>query len=200
MKKSYETLEELLIELDLNPRSRVDVLKKTGKKINTNNYFVVTDDGHCHLFDKDGKLDDISKITTIYESYIRKDIKKIIIPNYVMSIGNYAFEGCSGLTSVTIPDGVTSIGDWAFYGCSGLTNATIPNSVTKIGNCTFLGCNSLTRLTIPASVTSIGMFAFICCSSLRNIVFEGKTMKQVKAMMNYPFGIEDESIVNSMLS
>ena len=35
----------------------------------------------------------------------------------VTSIGNGAFEGCRGLTSVTIPNSVTSIGSSAFYGC-----------------------------------------------------------------------------------
>ena len=55
----------------------------------------------------------------------------------VTSIGDYAFYGCSGLTSVTIPESVTSIGDYAFRGCSGLTSIEIPNSVTKIGDYTF---------------------------------------------------------------
>ncbi len=45
---------------------------------------------------------------------------KVIIPSEidglpVTSIGEWAFCGCSGLTSVTIPDSVTSIGEWAFY-------------------------------------------------------------------------------------
>ena len=46
----------------------------------------------------------------------------INIPESVTSIGNYAFEDCSGLTSVTIGDSVTSIGSDAFSGCSGLTS------------------------------------------------------------------------------
>ena len=59
----------------------------------------------------------------------------------VTSIGDDAFRGCSGLTSVTIGNSVTSIGDGAFFGCSGLTSVTIPNSVTSIGDRAFYGCN-----------------------------------------------------------
>ena len=61
-------------------------------------------------------------------------------PYPVTSIGDGAFRGCWGLTSVTIPNSVTSIGGSAFYGCSGLTSVTIPNSVTSIGNFAFSLC------------------------------------------------------------
>ena len=82
-----------------------------------------------------------------------------IIPNSVTSIGNYAFYGCFGLTSITIPNGVTSIGKGAFYGCKSLTSFTIPNSVTSIGDWAFIKCFRLTSVTVP-SHTEIADNAF----------------------------------------
>ena len=69
-----------------------------------------------------------------------------VIPNTVTSIGEQAFSGCRGLTSVTIPNSVTSIGRQAFSGCSGLTSVTIPNSVTSIGEYAFSACRGLTEI------------------------------------------------------
>ncbi len=96
-------------------------------------------------------------------------LTSVTIPNSVTSIGYGAFGDCLGLTSVTIPNSVTSIGNEAFYGCFGLTSVTIPNSVTSIGNYAFYNCNSLTSVTIPNSVTSIGEYAFYQCSSLTSV-------------------------------
>ena len=72
--------------------------------------------------------------------------KNTMIPNTVTSIGDYAFEVCSGLTSIDIPNSVTSIGYSAFSSCNGLTSVTIPNSVTEIGKRAFWGCYNLTNL------------------------------------------------------
>ncbi len=88
----------------------------------------------------------------------------------VTSIGDWAFEDCTGLTSVTIPDSVTSIGDWAFEDCTGLTSVTIPDSVKSIGNYAFLSCTGLTSVIIPDSVTSIGSWTFSYCTGLTNVM------------------------------
>ncbi len=96
-------------------------------------------------------------------------IIEYIIGDSVTTIGEYAFYGCSGLTSVTIPNSVTTIGYGAFAYCQGLTSVFIGNSVTTIGDVAFNGCSSLISITIPNSVTTIGDVAFNGCSSLISI-------------------------------
>ena len=101
-----------------------------------------------------------------------------VYTSYNDKLGDYAFYGCSGLTSLTIPSSVTSIGNEAFHGCCGLTSLVIPSGVTSIGDEAFSGCSGLTSLTIPSSVTSIGNYAFEGCSGLTSIyVYLEKTPK-----------------------
>ena len=71
--------------------------------------------------------------------------------------------------------GLTNIGNSAFLGCTGLTSITIPNSVTSIGKRAFMLCRALTSITIPNSVTSIGNYAFYQCSSLTSVTVEMET-------------------------
>ena len=99
--------------------------------------------------------------------------KNTDIPDSVTSIGEGAFRGCTGLTSITIPDSVTDIGISAFEGCTGLTSITIPDSVTSIGGVAFYDCTGLTSITVPDSVTSIGDGAFAYCTGLTSVCFMG---------------------------
>lgn len=76
-----------------------------------------------------------------------------------------------------------------------ITNCIITNSVTRINASAFDFCESLKEIIIPDSVTYVGSNVFFGCTSLKEVIFKGKTLKQVKQMDNYPFGIEDESII-----
>ena len=98
-----------------------------------------------------------------------EEIKNLVIPNSVTNIGEYAFYGCSSLTSIAIPNSVTSIGNSAFHGCSSLTSVSIPKSVTNIGNKAFYLCYGLNSITIPEMVECIGSEAFYDCSSLTSV-------------------------------
>ena len=85
------------------------------------------------------------------------------------SIGDVAFCGCYGLTSVTIPNSVTSIGSFSFYDCSGLTSVTIPNSVTSIGGGAFYECSGLTSINIGSGVKEIDYQTFANCPELTDV-------------------------------
>ncbi len=114
----------------------------------------------------------LNKCNAIIETSSNKLIlgcKNTTIPDGVTTIGDYAFSGCSGLTSITIPNSVTSIGFETFDGCSSLTSITIPNSVISIGNVAFRNCTNLISLNIPSSVNLIGSDAFFDCRSLTEI-------------------------------
>ena len=126
--------------------------------------------------------------------------KNTAILNSVTSIGDDAFWGCSGLTSVTIPNSVTSIGDGAFSYCSGLTSVTIPSSVTSIRDYAFSYCRGLTSVTIPNSVTIIEDHAFYYCSDLTSVTIpDGVTSIENQAFDNCS-GLTSVTIGNSVKS
>ena len=102
-------------------------------------------------------------------AYNNSKIKKIVIEDGVTSIGKYAFDSCSNLTSITIPGNVKSIGECAFYYCNNLTDVTLQDGVKSIGDSAFIWCNNLTNIVLPNSITSIEFYAFKDCTSLTSI-------------------------------
>lgn len=111
--------------------------------------------------------------------YIGKD-SEVTIPNSVTVIGEWAFEGCTSLTSITIPDSVTKIENWAFSMCKGLTSITIPDSVTKIGDSAFWSCEGLKSVTIPDSVTEMGVYVFGGCVNLTEINASSSVVEDIR--------------------
>lgn len=96
-------------------------------------------------------------------------LTSIDLPPSLNSLGSYAFSGCTGLTHVNIPR-ITSIGDYAFYYCTGLQSVNISYGLERIGSNMFYSCYNLNSLTISASVNRIGFRAFLGCYKLKKIV------------------------------
>ncbi|MCD8296154.1 MAG: leucine-rich repeat domain-containing protein, partial [Prevotella sp.] len=97
--------------------------------------------------------------------------------------GNYAFYGCSSLSSVTLEEGLTSIGSYAFYQCSGLTEVTIPSTITEIKHDAFSGCSSLESLTWNAEICyNIGDDAFSNCEDLTTLTIGEDVTKIPQAL------------------
>lgn len=104
----------------------------------------------------------------------------------VTRIGEQAFFGKSGMTSLTIPKSVGSIGERAFYGCTGLTGITVdPLNSSFVGLEGVLFDKGLTLLRqypegkagsymIPHGVTTIGADAFADCTGLTGLYFRGQ--------------------------
>ena len=68
-----------------------------------------------------------------------QNLKNVILPDSVKSIGNGAFSGCSALTSVTIGENVKSIDAYAFFNCLSLKSVKLSDTITEIGDSAF-GC------------------------------------------------------------
>lgn len=116
----------------------------------------------------DGVL--FNKNQTILITYPQgKEQSSYVIPISVTTIGDWAFDACSALNSITIPTSVTTIGEQVFSNCDGLISIEIPTSVTTIGDRAFYSCNGLSSIKIPSSVTNIGENAFYYCSVLESI-------------------------------
>ena len=72
-----------------------------------------------------------------------RDKVRIDISDGVTALGNYAFQYCTNLVSVSMPETVQSIGSGSFVGCSKLSGLTIPGSVQTLPTAAFNGCDVL---------------------------------------------------------
>ena len=134
-------------------------------------------DGIYYNLDSEAKTAEVTSRPNQYKGdvAIPESITYDDVVYSVTYIGQYAFSGCSGMTSITIPNSVTYIGSYAFHGCNGLTSVTIPNSVTFIDEYVFYECSGLTSVTIPNSVILIEQGAFLGCSGLTSVTIGSGT-------------------------
>jgi|GEM_PF-3788278 len=118
--------------------------------------FTVDPDNASYIFE-DGVL--YSKDKTLLHSCITNHSAEFIVPDSVTQIGDYAFDGCSNLTSVMIPDSVTSIGYGAFYGCNALTDVYFDGTEDEWGRIEIDSYNvSLNNTTIHFNDGSANVF------------------------------------------
>ena len=94
------------------------------------------------------------------------------IPATVKHIANSAFENCYNFSLVTLPASLLSVGNYAFAYCSGISgNLTLPSTLSKIGDGAFYGCYRITgAVTIPAGLTDMGYYCFLESNNIKSIV------------------------------
>ncbi len=123
-------------------------------------------------------------------------LESISIPDYVIAIEAYAFEGveslaavsfgeesalvsigtrafadCANLRSIAIPDGVSVITEECFKNCSTLASVSFGDGslLSEISSGAFESCLFLESFTVPKSVVAIGDSAFANCFTLREV-------------------------------
>lgn len=98
----------------------------------------------------------------------RDDIRRVIIPQTVYSIGPEAFSECPALEEVIFPDSFLHISAAAFLNCASLSRVILSKNLQSINEGAFLGCAALKQLALPQTLEFIGEMAF-WCSGLEEI-------------------------------
>lgn len=97
-----------------------------------------------------------------------------VIPETVVSIGDYAFAYRKNLSEIAIPSSVTAIGSYAFADCENLKTIEVSESVKSIQSCVFESCVSLTKA-IWRTLVSVPDSAFEGCSALTDVKLSSVT-------------------------
>lgn len=99
-------------------------------------------------------------------------IQAVNIPEGYQSIGLSAFEGFTGLTSITIPGSLEVLSSYSFEGCTALQTvnfAADTASKLAINLKSFKDCASLQQITLPKRLSSMNAAVFAGCTALQKI-------------------------------
>lgn len=118
---------------------------------------------------------------------------EVVIADGIRTLGDYAFSGNPGITSVTIPDSVTSIGEGCFSHCTALAQVHLPTHLQAIGEKVFYGCSALSCINWPESLTFIGQSAFRQ-TALTSLTFAGSHLTYIGSFCF--FGCEQLESIN----
>ena len=140
----------------------------------------ITEIGHCAFLGK-----------YRYATKLMSELRTVVLPDSLETIGNYAFANCNNLkkvimgdnlkkigeyafyktavSSINFSDGLETISDYAFYG-AGVSKLVLPETLKTIGDYAFYG-TKVKNVYIPESVTELSSGAFDGCNSLKKITF-----------------------------
>lgn len=132
----------------LNSRDHID--KSVFEKLHGSNIIFNTENYEYTVIDNIIYTKDMKTIVKCNRT--GEDNRKVVIPDTVTEIGDYAFVNNSEITELEIPGSVKRIGSYAFANCVNLRSVKIENGVKELGNTCFVGLTALEELKLPGSV------------------------------------------------
>ncbi len=183
-------VESLLVQVIFKP-IRPDRTIMANGSFGKNMYWVLYDKGLLYLYGNGTTNSYVYETSVPWHQY-RQEIQKVEIENGVTDVCDYAFYGCSSLTSVTIPDSVKNIGSEAFRNCPELKTAGPIGSgcniefgwSSGIPRSAFANSNTLQILVMPTSIKEVGYGAFLGCDALDDIFYEGSAEQKSEIGIN----------------
>lgn len=128
------------------------------------------------------------------------ELRNLVIPDNVKTIGDSAFYGCTNIVSVKLGTGLTEIGKYAFGTCTNIASITFQDNLTSINPSAFSGCSSLKTIIFGKNVTNIGSYAFSGCpiNSITTYVVEPPYLESsvfsVKDLINIDLNVRSDAI------
>lgn len=110
-------------------------------------------------------------------AFIGSKATKVVLPETVVTVGDFAFQNCESLAEIVLPEKLSSLGEFdyqVFSGCKSLKTVALPASVTSIGQNMFKNCSSLTAVTFGGDVTLVDTQAFYGCTKLEALNLPSK--------------------------
>lgn len=156
------------------------------------------------------QIEDITSDTGEHQALV-----KVTIPDTVMTIGDWAFSGCTNLEEIVMSEGVTSIGDWAFEDCEKLSSITMPDSVVSFGAEVFSDTawlnnyvedmiyiehiligyqGSDAKVGIPETITVVAEYAFSGVSDVTEVTIPSSVISIGSSAFNGCHDLEDITV------
>ena len=186
---------------DLQPDgcTRCEWYSTASGTLSTGQQWAYYSDGSLHFYGK-GALPSWSESQLLSNEipWRRYNVRTVVLPQGITTVGDRSFSGMTNLTTVTIPSTVTTIGESAFEGCKSLENVKLPDMLNLINRNAFRNCASIRSLIIPRYTVYMEDNVFAGCSSLESIGVEAFANTHSLQELVLPEGlkrIEDRAFV-----
>lgn len=139
-----------------------------------------------------------SSLKTIGDyAFAETAVKSVVLPDGVSTLGNYAFNKCASLATVSLGNSLTAIGNYAFSDCDKLESVTFGSALETIGERAFASAK-ISSLVLPATVRTIGDWAFYN-NPLTAITFNDG-LQSIGSRAFYGVSVQTLNIPNSVTS